>query len=207
MLDRPFAHIFFSPDAGGAGGSGSSNNQGDPAQKTGDQSGDGTGDSNATTPSFEDFLKAQPDPIKKAYEAHSANLRNALQSERDSRKDLEKQIKGLAAKAEKGSDLETELSKISTQLAESDRRAVFFEQAHEAGVSNLRLAFIAAVQDDLFDRNGNPDLTALKQRYPELFGARPAPGKRVPAGSGNGSSGQIDTARSMNDFIRRSAGR
>lgn len=173
--------------AGGAGGSG----------EAGQANGQG-----GETPSFEEFIAKQPDNIKGLFESHTKGLRSALESERETRKGFEKQIRELAAKAEKGSDAEKQLLTIGEQLSSVDRKATFYEEAHAAGVTNLKLAYVVASTDELFDKKGNVNFADMKTKYPELFGVRKAP----KGDAAEGTEGQL-SANSMNDVIRRMAGK
>lgn len=187
MLDR-MRHPYFEADKGAAGG--------------GDQDGSGDGDQDALT--FDGWLANQPDQVKNLLDGHTKGLKNALDSERESRKKLERDLRELAGKAEAGSEAQKQLTGMADQITEADRRADFYEAAHAAGVSNLKLAYMVASADNLFDRKGNPDLEALKSAYPELFGGKP----KVSSGNaGSGTSDNKKPSRTMNDFIRVASGR
>jgi len=153
---------------------------------------------------FAAWLEAQPPAVSAVvtplYEEHTRGLKGALESERGTRKDLEKQMRDLAEKAEKGSELQGELTKMADSAQEADRRASFYEVAHAAGVANLKLAYTAAVQDEMFDKRGAVNFETFKQQYPELFGGKPTmpPGN---AGAGTGAP-PPPPAPDMNSFIR-----
>ena len=153
-----------------------------------------------TPPTFEAWLEEQTAETKALLDGHTKGLKSALDSERGTRKDLEKQMRDLAEKAEKGSEAQAELTKAADGLAEADRRAGFFEAAHAAGVANLKLAYTVAVQDEMFDRRGEANFEEMKRSYPELFGGKPAipPGN---AGAGTGAP-PPPPAPDMNSFIR-----
>jgi hypothetical protein len=179
--------------SGGAGGDGGNNKDGQGGQ----------GGSGGAAKTWEDWHKGLSDEDKGLIEAHTSGLKSALDSERTSKKDLEKQIRDLAAKAEKGSEFEKQLTETADKLSSSTKRADFYEIAHAAGVKNLKLAWITASADDLFKRDGSPDLDALKKAYPELFSSTTT--TNAGAGSGAGQGGQ--GGDSMNDRIRSAAGR
>lgn len=189
--------VFYQANAGGGGGGG---------QSKGDDKGDGKGDgksddSNALT--FESWIEKQDATVKGLLDGHTKGLKNALDSERESRKGLEKQVRELAGKAEKGSEAEKQLTALADKVAESDRRVSFFDDAHKAGVTNLKLAYTVAVNDELFDKKGNVSFDTMKKAYPELFGT-----KKAPAGNaGDGTDGQTNVAADMNSRIRRQSGR
>ena len=155
--------------------------------------------------SFEDWAAQQPEDVKGLLDGHVAGLKSALNAERESRKAAEKNLRDLAKQAEEGSAAKKTLTEMADGLSEVTRRADFFEAAHAAGVTNLKLAYIAAQSDDLFDRAGRVDFNKLQAGYPELFGkSKPV----VPAGNaGNGTNNTTPAKTSMNDYIRKAAGR
>jgi len=153
---------------------------------------------------WEAWVDAQDDSVKGLIDGHVKGLKSALDNERTQRSDLAKQLRDVSAKAGKGSELETALTEVSTQLEAAERRAAFYEDAGrpEIGCTNPRLAYLAAVEGDLIDKRGRIDWEALKTSAPELF--RP----RVPQGNaGAGTGGPPPAQKSMNSFIRRAAGR
>ena len=152
---------------------------------------------------FDAWIKDQPEPVKQLLDARTAGLKSALASERDAHSALEKQVRELAAKATKDSDAQVQLTKLADEMSETNRKAEFYEAAHAAGVANLKLAYLAATQDGLFDKRGGVNFEAMKQTYPELFGGRKPP----EANPGSGTGNQPPTAATMNDFIRAAAGR
>lgn len=113
------------------------------------------------------------------------------------------QLKELAAKAEKGSELEKQLQQMIIEKDSSDRRAAFFESASAPGVGciNPKAAYLVASAEGLFRKDGTPDWPALQTTIPELF-RRPG---QANAGAGTGAPPPAQP--SMNDFIRRAAGR
>lgn len=182
--------IFFDANAtGGGGGEG--------------QSGDDTAKGKGETLTFDAWLKDQSDDVKGLLEGHTKGLKNALESERESRKGFEKQLRDLAKKAEAGSDAEKQLTALADQQAASERRAEFYESAHREGVTNLKLAYTVATQDELFDKKGNVDFVEMKKSYPELFGSQKPP----KGNAGDGTDKTKAKAGGMNDFIRSAAGR
>jgi len=176
------------PDNNNAGGAG------EQQQQTQEQQGQGL--------TFEAWVTNQPDEIRAMLEGHTSGLRTALSSERDARKAMEKQLKDLAGKAEKGSEFEKQLSELASQQAALEQRAEFFEQAHGAGVTNLKLAYIVATQDGLIDQRGRVNWDGIKKSYPELFGQ-----SKSVAGNAGAGTASTPAAVSMNDFIRAASGR
>jgi hypothetical protein len=151
-------------------------------------------------PTFESWYGSLDATTKQLIDDHTTGLRSALQKERDSSKMLEKQLRDAAKKLEAGSESEKQLTELANSLAAAQKQNAFNEEAHAAGVKNLRLAFLAASEAGLVDDKGNCDFTKLKAQFPELF---------VKVADGTAGSGTLThpPAASMNDFIRRSAGR
>jgi hypothetical protein len=156
------------------------------------------------TLTFDGWYGKLPEEQKALIETHTKGLKSALESERGSRKDLEKQIRDLAGKAEKGSEAQTQLTRLADDLQKADTRADFYEAAHAAGVKNLKLAYQVAQIDEMFDKHGRVNFNVMKESYPELFAGNPT----LPRGdAGSGTQSKPKTGASMNDFIRKSAGK
>lgn len=159
---------------------------------------------NSAALTWDTWVASQDETVKGLIDGHVKGLKSALESERTQRSDLARQLRDVTAKAEKGSELEKALTEVSAQLEVTERRAAFYEDAGrpEIGCSNPKAAFALAQAEDLFDKRGRVDWEALKASAPELF--RP----RVPQGNaGAGTGGPPPAQKSMNDFIRRAAGR
>jgi hypothetical protein len=165
--------------------------------------GNGTGETPPEPPTFETWYSGLDEQAKTVFDGHVNGLKTALVTERQNRADLAKQIKDLAAKAEKGSELERQLSEASTRLEAAERRASFAEDAirPEIGCSNVKAAYALAVAEGLFDSKGRPDWAGLKSAAPELF-RKPGPGS-ADGGAGVNHGPKLD----MNSIIRRAAGR
>lgn len=94
-----------------------------------------------------------------------------------------------------------------SQIAATEIKADFVEKAVAAGVTDIRLAYLAAQAEGLLgsydpDKGvGKHNLEELKKRYPHLF--RATTGGSADAGAGG--SGKI--GGDMNAWIRRAAGR
>lgn len=179
-------------DESGAGG-------GSAATPGSDANAQGAGDLN-----FETWVASQDEKVNGLLESHIKGLKSALESERESRKTFEKQIKDLAGKAEKGSEAEKQLNLLGEQITSMDRKASFYEEAHTAGVTNLKLAFVVASTDEMFDKKGNVNFVDLKAKYPELFGSKKAP--KGNAGDGTDEA-PVNAGDVMNQRIRRQSGR
>lgn len=177
-------------------------------QQGGQQQNSGSGE---TPETWDAWLAGRPEAeratITKLHEAHTTGLRSALQSERDGRKALETQIRDLQKSAEKGSANEQKLTEMVTQLENANRRADFLEAAvkPEVGLTDLEAAWVLvnAKPDDYLTKRGI-DFALLKERHPGLFKAA-TPTPRGNAGSGTG--GTTPSGASMNDYIRRAAGK
>lgn len=167
--------------------------------------GDETPPPTQTPTDFPTWFETLDDGTKSLIEGHTSGLKKALDNERGSRKKLAEDLRAAQAAAEKGSQLEKDLTRLSSELEEAHRRAQFYEAA-PTDLTNSRLAWMLAVSDDLFTKKGDPDWEAIRKKAPELFVSP----KKVPAiNAGSGSSSQSGTtpAQSMNAFIRAAAGR
>lgn len=191
--------LYMEPDKGTGGGSfGSAQDGSNTEQNTQTQQ------NQQTPPDFDTWLNSQTEDVKTLLNGHTAGLKNALKSERESRSKLEQQLRDAAEKVEKGSETETQLIQLADQMSEASRKVDFYEAAHAAGVKNLKLAYTVAVSDEMFDKRGNVNFETMKQSYPELFGSAP----KAPTGNaGSGAGGGQTAGISMNDFIRRKVGR
>lgn len=170
--------------------------------------------SNGETPelTWDTWLAQQPEEQRKVVEGlygkQTAGLQSALRSERETRKSQEAQIRDLAGKAGKDTELQQQLTQQADALAATNRRADFYEQAvkPEHGVADLALAWLVIEKhtDDFVDKRGSVDFKLLRERHPSLF-AQPKPAPKVNAGTGT----QKDNTGNgnMNDFIRSAAGR
>jgi biopolymer transport protein ExbD len=163
------------------------------------QSGQNDPENEQPTPTFEDWLKEHED-VKPLYEAHTKGLKSALNTERTAREELEKQLRKLAKQADAGSDAQKELTETADKLAATERRDKFYEVAHEEGVKNLKLAWLAA--QEFMDEDGEVKLDAMKKAYPELFASK----QKVNVNAGDGMQNQ-QAPLDMNSLIRRAAGR
>jgi hypothetical protein len=147
---------------------------------------------------------ALPPEAQELVAEREKGLKSALDSERDARKTAETDLRAVAKKLEEGSEAQQEVLKLADQVAEGTTKADFYEEAHKAGVSNLKLAYHVATTEELFDKRGAVNFEKMKEAYPELFGKKQVP--RGDAGEGTGTApGGKDI--SMNAFIRRSAGK
>lgn len=168
------------------------------------QTGQGQQQGGGGTPTFDDWLGGQSADIRTLIEGHTAGLRSALQSEREQRRQFERELREAASQLEQGSAARTRLEEINQNLDTAERRAAFYESAHASGVTNLALAWLAVQQDpEMSDRRGNVDMARLREKFPELFGRQAAPA----GNAGSGTQTAPASGASMNNFIRAAAGR
>jgi len=137
-----------------------------------------------TTPNgtFESWFESQPDDVKTLISDHERGLKSALNAERDNTKALSSQLKDLQGAAEKGSDLEKQITALQDRLKESEQHTAFIDGAAGAGCTNAKAAYkLAKADPDLWRRDGSPDWAAIKETAPEFFAK--------PNGAGNAGSG------------------
>lgn len=233
------SRFMFEKDAGGSTGG----SQGAGADKATDpgQTGAGTDnedgqDDNASTEteeggetppveSYQALYDSLPTEHRKLIDDEIGGLRSALTNERTGRKEdnatLKKQLKELQKQLEEGTEARSSLDeiigerdKVNTALDLETERSEFFLDAHNQGVINLKLAWLAVQEErankesEMFDKKGRVDFDILKEQHPQLFAQeKPAPAVRTRAGSGHGSTDKTPAKRDMNFIIRREAGR
>lgn len=153
---------------------------------------------------FATWLEAQDEPTKELYKEHTSGLKSALDSERETRRTLEKELREAAAAAEDGSEAKRKLEEATAHVQKANAQADFFEAAHAAGVADLRLAWLAVQESDsLRDRSGKADFVRLKEQHPALF----ADAKKLPAGHAGAGASPDAPKDDPNANIRRAAGR
>lgn len=187
-----------STNTAGAQGSAQSGSQGG-AQQGGIRP---DGKSAAENETFESWLDGQDETVKSMYTAHTSGLKSALDSERSANRAAQAQLRELAKKAEKGSELEAALTKQADQLSTLEKQAAFQDKAHAAGVRNLKLAYLAAAQAGLVSEKGDCDFSKLRTEYPELFNAPQAPGN-----AGSGTNNRAPSGLTMDQIVRNAIGR
>lgn len=180
--------LFYSPDDDGAGSE-------KPAEKE-EPKGD--------VLEWDAWHDALPEEAQKLVATRESGLKTALASERDARSTAEKDLRDVAGELEKGSDAQKKVLKLADDVASGTIKTDFYEEAHDAGVTNLKLAFVVAKEEELFDKRGNANFTKLKESFPELFGKKQVADGN--AGEGTGS-GQVKGKVTMNELIRAKAGR
>ena len=135
---------------------------------------------------------------------HESGLKTALNTERDARSDAEADLRKVAKDLKEGGEAQKKVLKLADDVAAGNQKADFYDDAHKAGVSNLKLAFVVTKEEGLFDKRGNANFDKLKEIYPELFGKKKIPDGT--AGDGTGS-GPPSKKKDMNAAIRAMAGR
>jgi len=166
-----------------------------------------TGGMPETTPNgtFEEWFDSQPENVKTLISDHEKGLKSALESERGNTKALSKQIADLQGAAEKGSELERQLTTLQAKLTESERHASFIDGAASAGCTNPKAAYkLAKADEDLWKRDGSPDWAAIKETAPEFF--RKAQSSGNPGSGTNTDPSAGGKMHPMDELMRRSIG-
>ena len=145
---------------------------------------------------FDSWFETLEPPQRELVSGHTSSLRGALEVERNDRKALAKQLKELSGKLEANSDAAQQLDALRTQMETTTRRAEFVEEAALAGCALPRQAWHIAQAEGL-------TVAQMRSQYPQLFSQAP----KAPGGSGAGTSAPPAVKTSMNDYIRRAAGR
>lgn len=148
---------------------------------------------------FETWLKEQTANVQTAYEKHTTGLRTALQTERESRSQLQKTVRDLSKKADAGSEMATQLTQLADDLALANSKLEFYEQASGRGIPYLDVAFRTAVDAGAIDAKGRINWQLLEERYPLIFTAQRPPAPKGDIGKG---SKQTSSRTSMNEWIR-----
>lgn len=147
---------------------------------------------------------ALSEPAQKLIAEHTSGLKTALTSERDARSDAEGDLRKVAKDLKEGGEAQKKVLKLADDVAAGNLKADFYDDAHKAGIPNLKLAFHIAKEDDLFDKRGNVNFVKMKEDYPELFGKTKVADGSAGEGTGGGTPGG---KRDMNKAIRTMSGR
>ena len=148
------------------------------------------------TPTFEQWLEEQDDTALSLIDSHTQGLRSALDSEREQRKSLARELKTISGKLDANSDAAKEVETLRGKLEAESARVEFYEEATQAGCRNLKLAWLAASSENLTIRQ-------VQGQYPELFARQTAPSSNA----GNGAGTPPGPARDLNLYIRQAAGK
>lgn len=197
MLSNLWNGFCYSPDDKSGGGNGDDDKAKDKDKDKGKD--EDKGKSLAWKP----WHDALPKEAQELIATRESGLKTALDSERDARKDAEKDLRAVAKDLEEGSEAQKKVLTLADDVAEGTKKADFYEDAHKAGVSNLKLAFLVATDEGLFDKRGNANFDKLKEGFPELFGKK----KIIDPNAGDGTDTLPDgQKKDMNAYIR-AAGR
>lgn len=190
---------------GGQAGGGGTNNQ----NQNSNQNQENGNQNDTQQADFTSWLAGQKEDIQKVvkplFDAHVKGLRSSLEAAREERDDFSRQLRDAAKKLKADSDERKEFEGLADKLDEANRRADFFEEATDNNCHNARAAFAIAKAENLFTKSGAPDWKKIQEAVPEFFTEKKKVIKKRTAGEG--AEGQHSGASSMNDWIRRSAGR
>ena len=187
--------LFYSPDDGGAGGNGDTNGAGDSAQQN---------DKENEPLEWDTFHASLTEDAQKLIADHESGLKAALSAERDARGDAEDKLRAVAKDLEKGSEAKAAVLKLADDLAVETAKAEFYEEAHGAKVTNLKLAYHIANTEGFIDKRGKVNWDGMKKEYPELFAKKVIPD----GGAGDGTGAGLPSEKvDMNALIRQKAGR
>ena len=166
-------------------------------------SGQGTpGQPNSQPESWDTVLAGLPATAQQLFASHVEGLKNSLVQSRQER-DAQAERVRVMIKALDGKEPESvrkELEQMQAELAATATKAAFYEEAGKPGVGceDPRLAYLVAMDGQLFTRTGSPDWEKIKAAAPLLF--RKAPVQSANAGAGSNS--QAPGKATMNDWIR-----
>lgn len=168
-----------------------------------DNNGGGTPQNQELT--FDGWFAGQDDVVKGLLDAHTSGLKNALQAERKQRDDLAKALKDATKELEAGTEARTKLEGITAKLDELEAQNAVYEILTAAGVTNLKLGWMAVQSSGALDKRGNVNLETIKAEFPELFNKKH---KLPPGNAGDGLNNSLPAAQAgMNAFIRTASGR
>ena len=152
-------------------------------------------DEHAEPPTFDEWFAAIDATGKHLVTSHVASLRGALDVERNERKTLARQLKELSGKLE--GEAAEQINAMRQQMETTTRRAEFVEEAALAGCALPRQAWHIAQAEGL-------TVAQMRSQYPQLFNVAT---QKAPGGAGAGTAAPPAVRASMDDFIRRAAGR
>jgi hypothetical protein len=163
------------------------------------------GDQGDGTFTWEQIVETLPEVEQELYANHIKGLKSALQSERQGRQDMARQLREATQQLEAGSEIRAQFEQLTVQAEAAEKRATFYEEAQGQGVANLRLAWLAAQEMDVFDRRGNVDWEGLREQFPELF-RQTQVSSTSRGNAGAGTAGTTPSSKDMTAMIRRAAG-
>ena len=158
----------------------------------------------ATPASFDEWLKGQDETVKGLVTERFQKLESAVKATRGERETLAKQLRDATKKMEEGSEARKALEDVGAKLEAAEQRAAFYEDATrpEVRCNNPKLGWLAAIEIGAIDGKGRVNWEAIKSQFPELFTAK-VPNANAGTGTGTPPAGKA----TMNDWIRRAAGR
>jgi hypothetical protein len=162
----------------------------------------------ATPPAtWDEYVASLPEDqrtvVQGLYDTKNQSLLNTVKATREERDNMASDLRDAAKKAEKGSAAESQLLEKANALDEANKKADFFVEASEKQCKRPKAAWAIAKSDNLFNRSGLPDWTAIQTSAPELFG--PAVKPKGKAGAGAGTE-QAPEGQTINQFIRSASG-
>ena len=190
MFLRFIGQRFYNGDTGGDGGGSEQGEEFDP---------------DAWYDSLSDDLKPAAEKYR---EFHTSKVKTALEAERTERKKIAKELKELASKPVDATAWEAKIAELNSKASEAETKARFVEEATANGVAPGRIlkAYAAARYDKLIDEAGAIDWDTLKSEH-DYFFAAPAEKVAAKANGGNGVDKKPAPKTTMNQLIRRQAGR
>lgn len=214
MLSKLF-RLYFDANAGGGGaGGGAGGDAGSGDAGSGGDAGDAgsAGGAGSGPVDLDTWLATQPAEVqaqvKPLVAARLQALEHTVSAVRGERDNFSRDLRAMAKKAEKGSELEKQLTTLSDKADAANRRADFMEQAPGKECRNPGAAWAVAQSKELFNSKGEPDWRAIREVAPELFAK--VPGPRLNGGSGGGPAGGGGSGKGgnagVNDWIRSQAG-
>jgi hypothetical protein len=157
-------------------------------------------------PDPEEWYDSLDEPTRGVVDAYNVKLQNALKEERQQRKELQKQLKELAARPVDDTQWKSKIEEISGQLTEANLKASFYESAAEQAnlpAKRYAVAYKIAKIDGLISDDGEVDWKALQEQHDYLFSApTQETQQRKPGNAGSGIGGKPQPKRGMNDLIR-----
>lgn len=174
-------------------------------QQQGDQNKQGKdGGDKGQQLTYDSLIARLTDDEKAVLTEHTKGLRSALGSEREAKGKLERDLRDLSKQLEGNKDAQAKVDALANDVGKERLRGDFYEEAHNQGVDNLKLAFMAAQQDGLIDDRGRVNWAQLKKDYPQLYRQEPEPKVQIKGNGGEGSrnAGQQRQPSSMTDWIR-----
>lgn len=158
-------------------------------------------------PTPDEWYSSLDETTKPLVDAYAGKLKTALDNERKQRKEYEKTIKELSAKAGKDNALSAELEQLRDKVTETSRQNAFYEAANsrdDLPRNRVAAAYKIAKLDNLIDDDGTVDWDTMKAAHDYLF---VEVSKKVAGNAGNGAGTKPQPKVDMNGLMRRQVGR